>query len=504
MKLPEQFEERMKKLLGDEYPAFAASYDSAPYQGLRVNTCKITVEEFTRISPFSLRAVPWTQEGFYYSAADRPGKHPWHEAGLYYIQEPSAMATGALAGAVPGERVLDLCAAPGGKTTHLAASMKGEGLLVSNEIHPARSKILSSNVERMGISNAVVTNETPERLAEKFPAFFDRIVVDAPCSGEGMFRKEEQALLQWSPENVKICVERQRGILEQAARMLGPGGVLIYSTCTFAPEEDEGSIAAFLCAHPEFSVKKTTVREGLDAGRPEWAEYWSGPAEKTFSAEILDQLKDTFRLWPHRLEGEGHYVALLQKAGGICPDGAADTDSLAESAPERESYSKRARKEEKRRNGQGRKTASAAAEQEALRLYQDFAREHLRHAPDGIPVLFGEQLFLLPCTLKLDGLKVLRAGLHLGMVRKGRFEPAHALALALKAEDAVRTCSYEANSGEIRAYLRGESLEMGNDPQTCSEKGWALVLADGFPLGWGKLSGGLLKNHYPKGLRISG
>ena len=217
------------------------------------------------------------------------------------------MAVAALAGAKPGERILDLCAAPGGKTTQLAAAMRGEGLLVSNEIHPGRAKILSSNVERMGIPNAVVLNETPRRLAERFPAFFDRIVVDAPCSGEGMFRKEEQALLQWSPENVAMCAARQQEILEEAARMLRPGGILVYSTCTFAPEEDEGSAAAFLSRHPEFSVEKVKGYEGFAPGRPEWAASGSGAGRA--------ELADTFRLWPHRLEGEGHYAAVFRKEG---------------------------------------------------------------------------------------------------------------------------------------------------------------------------------------------
>lgn len=392
------------------------------------------------------------------------------------------MAVGVLAGALPGERVLDLCAAPGGKTTQLAAAMKGEGLLISNEIHPARAKILSSNVERMGIPNAVVTNETPERLAERFPAFFDRIVVDAPCSGEGMFRKEEQALLQWSPENVSMCAERQQGILEQAAKMLRPGGVLVYSTCTFAPEEDEGSITEFLCRHPEFSVKTVAACEAFCPGRPEWAAARRGT--EAVPQEIQAQIKNTFRLWPHRLEGEGHYAAVLQKEG--C--GAA---------------------EEKRKSGRARKSVSFAAEKEAVQLYREFARENLVHAPEGTFLLFGEQLFLLPCGMNLEGLKVLRAGLHLGTVKKNRFEPAHALALALQAGDAVRTCSFPGDSEEIRAYLRGESLEMeAADTKAeggrAGEKGWTLVLVDGYPVGWGKLAGGMLKNHYPKGLRVKG
>ena len=505
MKLPEKFEERMKELLGEEFPAFLESYEYGPYQALRINTCKIPLQEFQRLSPFALRPVPWAQNGFYYGGEDRPGKHPWHEAGLYYIQEPSAMAVGVLAGALPGERVLDLCAAPGGKTTQLADAMKGEGLLISNEIHPARAKILSSNVERMGIPNAVVTNETPGRLAERFPAFFDRIVVDAPCSGEGMFRKEEQALLQWSPENVSMCAERQQGILEQAAKMLRPGGVLVYSTCTFAPEEDEGSIAEFLCRHPEFSVKTVAACEAFCPGRPEWAAARRGT--EAVPQEIQAQIKNTFRLWPHRLEGEGHYAAVLQKKGRSAAETAGQFGMQAGLSGLQDGQREAA--EEKRKTGRARKAASFAAEKEAVQLYREFARENLVHAPEGTFLLFGEQLFLLPCGMNLEGLKVLRAGLHLGTVKKNRFEPAHALALALQAGDAVRTCSFPGDSEEIRAYLRGESLEMeAADTKAeggrAGEKGWRLVLVDGYPVGWGKLAGGMLKNHYPKGLRVKG
>ncbi|MCI8599907.1 MAG: RsmB/NOP family class I SAM-dependent RNA methyltransferase, partial [Lachnospiraceae bacterium] len=262
MTLPQEFQKKMQKLLGEEYGQFLESYQREPLQALRVNTLKMPVEEFQSISPFSLRPVPWASEGFYYEKVDRPGKHPYHEAGLYYIQEPSAMAVGALALPKPGERVLDLCAAPGGKTTHLASAMKGQGLLISNEIHSARAKILSTNVERMGIPNAIVTNETPESLAGRFPGFFDRIVVDAPCSGEGMFQKEEQAILQWSPENVSMCAGRQQAILEEAAKMLRPGGSLVYSTCTFAPEENEGTVSTFLKKHSEFSICQVPVFQG--------------------------------------------------------------------------------------------------------------------------------------------------------------------------------------------------------------------------------------------------
>nr|WP_302598392.1 RsmB/NOP family class I SAM-dependent RNA methyltransferase [uncultured Cellulosilyticum sp.] len=450
MQLPQDFKDRMQKMLATEFDAFLQSYEEERAQSLRVNTLKISKDEFIRLSPFQLRGVPWVSEGFYYETEDRPGKHPYHEAGLYYIQEPSAMAVAALAEVKPGERVLDLCAAPGGKTTQLAAALQGEGLLISNEIHPARAKILAQNVERMGISNAIVTNETPQSLAKRFPEFFDRIVVDAPCSGEGMFRKDEEAKNHWSVQNVEMCAKRQGEILQCAAQMLRPGGILVYSTCTFAPEENEGSMNTFLKENPDFRIKKVTAYEGFMPGHPEWA-------------DAVPEVADTFRLWPHRLEGEGHYVAVLQKEGD---------------RPARENVEK-----------------LPAIDRNAWQLYEQFAKENLVNRPQGLPVLFGDQLYLLPYPLSLKGLKVLRTGLHLGTCKKNRFEPSHALALALKSEDVHHSCSLKNDDSRIRAYLKGETITIEG------EKGWQLVCVDGYSLGWGKLSGNVLKNHYPKGLR---
>ena len=261
--LPQEFTERMKEMLGAEYDEFLASYDLPKYQSLRVNMLKGTKEAFLEKETFSLTEIPWAENGYYYEAEDAPGKHPYHEAGVYYIQEPSAMAPVAYLEAKPGERILDLCAAPGGKSTQIASYMKGEGLLICNEIHPARAKILSENIERMGIRNAMVTNETPARLADVFEGYFDRILVDAPCSGEGMFRKNEDACGEWSLENVEICGNRQDEILDCAASMLKPGGRIVFSTCTFAPIENEGSIVRMLNRHPEFHVVEVPMCEGM-------------------------------------------------------------------------------------------------------------------------------------------------------------------------------------------------------------------------------------------------
>lgn len=464
IQLPEAFTEKMKGLLGAEYPAFLESYEKERVQGLRLNPLKLSGEEFLRISPFSLKKIPWAEEGWYYEAGERPGKHPYHEAGLYYIQEPSAMAVVELLDPRPGERILDLCAAPGGKTTHIAGRLKGEGFLLSNEIHPARARILSQNVERMGIANAVVTNQAPEDLSPRFLEFFDRIVVDAPCSGEGMFRKDEAARLEWSPEHVERCAARQREILEHAASMLKAGGRLVYSTCTFSPEENEQVIEGFLEAHPEFSIAETEGLPGLLPGRPEW------------SKNQTSSLSGTFRIWPHRTMGEGHFLAALTKAPG--------------------------------ENYQGKSTNPAylgdrLVKKELESFLKELLKEPQRLLERKEYLLFGDQLYLIPPEMPdIKGLKVLRPGLHIGTIKKNRLEPSHALALYLKKENVLQWVDLAADGEEIIRYLKGETLMEAAVSNSClDKKGWVLVNVDGFSTGFGKLAGGVLKNHYPKGLR---
>ena len=431
--LPEAFTRRMCALLGPDADAFFASCDRPRAVGLRFHPGK--GPDRTDL-PFVRTPVPWARHGYYYDPAARPGLHPYHDAGVYYLQEPSAMAPAGLLDPQPGERVLDLCAAPGGTSTQIAAAMDGRGLLVANEIHPGRARILSGNLERMGVANALVLNETPERLAGRFPGWFDRVLVDAPCSGEGMFRKEDAALTDWSEDTVAMCAARQKQILGEAAKLLRPGGRLVYSTCTFAPEENEGVIEAFLAGHPEFSP------ESVDAP-------WFSPG--------LSGLSGAYRLWPHRLLGEGHFACVLRRTDG--PAAPAPAMQLPDPIPPE---------------------------------FAEFSRM-LPPLPEGGAVRFGQTLYLLPPDAPdLRGLRVLRAGLELGQLKKGRFEPAHALALWLRgAENAV---SYAADSPEIARYLRGETL-------STDKKGWTLVQVDGYGLGWGKGSGGVLKNHYPKGLR---
>lgn len=427
--LPEAFLQRMEAQLGSEYPAFLESLERPRAVALRFNPQKGE----RPVLPFVGAPVPWEPEGFYYDPETRPGLHVYHEAGVYYLQEASAMAPVALLDPKPGERVCDLCAAPGGKTTQIAGRMLGRGFLVCNEINPKRAKILSRNIERMGVANALVTNEHPETLASRFPGFFDRVLVDAPCSGEGMFRKEEAAVTDWSQETVQMCARRQREILDSAARLVRPGGRLVYSTCTFAPEEDEETVAAFLEAHPEFTP------EPVEAP-------WFVPGENA-----------SYRMWPHKLLGEGHFAAVLRKTQGESGE------------------------------------VPACPGEKCPKAWESFAKELDITLPEGKAVFFGQSLYWAPMELpELNRLKVLRPGLELGTERKGRFEPAHALALWLK------TCavaeSFPPESPEMRAYLHGDVVPSG-------KKGWCLVQAGGYAIGWGKGDGSVLKNHYPKGLR---
>nr|WP_133628801.1 RsmF rRNA methyltransferase first C-terminal domain-containing protein [Fonticella tunisiensis] len=452
MKLPHDFTNKMKELLGEEYDEFIKSYDSPRSYGLRINTLKINIDDFLKITPFNLEGIPWAEEGFYYAEDDRPGKHPHHECGLYYIQEPSAMAAGTLLAPQPGERVLDLCAAPGGKSTHIASKLQGQGFLLSNEINQSRARVLSQNIERMGIKNCVVTNESPGRLAQRFKGYFHRILVDAPCSGEGMFRKDETAVKEWSLENVLHCAIRQDEILDSAAEMLMPGGILLYSTCTFSPEENEKTIEKFLKKHSEFSIQEVHPYTGFESGRPEWSDSRN------------PKLRRSIRLWPHKLRGEGHFIAVLRKTDG-------------EDSPKP-------------------KVKRKQVDKQYLKDYYDFANKYLNIVPEGEFIIFGDNLYIVPEEmLSLDGLRVVRPGLHLGTIKKNRFEPSHALALSLKASEAKNNVFLDSSSKETLLYLKGESIKL-----QCSD-GWNLVNVDGYSLGWGKAVSGTLKNHYPKGLR---
>jgi NOL1/NOP2/sun family putative RNA methylase len=539
MSVPPLFLEQMQQLLGDEYTAFQSIYtQSIATSGLRANTLKIDLAELQKRLPYSLSPLPWASEGFQIvpvpiSTALPPGKHPYHAAGLYYLQEPSAMAVAHAVNPQPGERVLDLCAAPGGKTTHLAALMKGRGLLVANETHSRRVWELAENLERCGVTNCVVINETSAHLAAQWSAIFDRVLVDAPCSGEGMFRKSEAARRDWSPALVQSCAIRQSAILNDAARLVRPGGRLVYSTCTFNPLENEQNIVAFLSRHADFSLAEVPATPGLFPGRTSWV--------RDAIAELVTDLCHAVRLWPHlpvgdtdedRLPyGEGHFVAVLQRSPDI-PEGmplsvgasAVHTPDGRSSTPENDATSaSRTSSSHGRDKTSSWDKASSMLLHEARRTLQYFCQATLAEdiffaAPSGDLFLSGSYLYHLPSDLPdLDGLHVIHPGWWLGTFHtasqsgRARFEPSHALALGLHASQVKRRLDLSLEDPRLAVYLRGETLDLapsqsipsvpGEQNARYEADGWTLVTIDGFPLGWGKAVQGRLKNAYPRGLR---
>ncbi|MEG6567657.1 RsmB/NOP family class I SAM-dependent RNA methyltransferase [Thermoanaerobacterium saccharolyticum] len=450
MKIKEDFVNKMRFLLKDDFEKFMREYEKEPYRGLRVNTLKISVDEFLRISPFRLISVPWCDTGFYYDQNDKPGKHYYHDAGLFYIQEPSAMAVVEALNPVPGDIVLDLSAAPGGKSTHIASKLNGEGLLVSNEINSKRVKVLAENIERMGIRNAVILNESPEKLEKTFKDYFDKILVDAPCSGEGMFRKDETARDEWSLENVLSCAYRQKKILDSASCMLKPGGIMVYSTCTFSPEENEGVIDYFLKNHSDFELIEIYKHKGFDNGHPEWANGCS-------------DLRKCVRLWPHLLKGEGHFIAKLRKKGSF---------NECDKVNKKLNIKKTAAKD----------------------LFYDFGRKHLNLYLYELNLQqIGQHVYHVPYEINLSGLRVFKPGFDLGQLKKERFEPSHWLAMSLKKDDVKMF--YDLKGKEIESYIHGETLNVEIDD------GWVLLTIDGYSIGWGKAVKGVIKNFYPKSLR---
>lgn len=507
VQLPPAFLERMEKLLGDEYPAFLDSYDAPHFAGVRANLLKINQAEFEQIVPFPVRPIPWCRTGYYTEEGLKPGKHPYYHAGLYYIQEPSAMAPVEALGVQPGDRVLDLCAAPGGKSTQIAGKLQGTGILVTNDISAERTKALAKNIELYGVRNAVVLNEAPDRIAKAFPHYFNRILIDAPCSGEGMFRKDADMARQWEKHSVMKCEAMQKDILKSAAELLAPGGTIVYSTCTFAPEENEGMIAAFISRHPEFSIIPIPQEWGISGGRPEWLKLaGSSEEDKDYTAEAASETSNCGRLWPHLIEGEGHFVAVLRhngdEAGMEVPDAQAN-------APEKihVSENRRPLKDKlSRRKKNGPPERTEPSEQELLGSWSSFAASNLKLKSEGELIMFGGNVYLSPLAKEqLNGLKTVRPGWYVGTVKNGRFTPGHPLAAALRPEEALRTLSLSSEGGEAVRYLKGETLAISPDRIQCVEgiepKGYVLVCIDGYSAGWGKWLDGMLKNEYPAGWR---
>ncbi|MBO4267459.1 MAG: RsmF rRNA methyltransferase first C-terminal domain-containing protein [Lachnospiraceae bacterium] len=446
--LPIEFKERMRRQLGDGYDAFINSYDEPAAKALRLNRRRIKPVDFARMSSIATcedppAEVPFWAGAYYYEDA-KPGSKVLHDAGAYYIQEPSAMVPVTLLDVnAGGQKVLDLCAAPGGKTTQIADLMEGAGLLVSNEPIIKRAKILSENVERMGIENALVVSADPSVLADRFPAFFDRILVDAPCSGEGMFRKNPEAVSEWSPENVIMCADRQKSILDCAARMLSPGGKIVYSTCTFSPEEDEGVVEAFSASHPEFSICDEPVR-----------------------------------LYPHMHRCEGHFAVSFCKMGDMREGGKTGRQRDGSSVLSRVEF------------------ALLCEFLDGFLTDECTVKRAIKDDPGRI-VRFGDSIYYAPEMMPdTGGLKVHRAGLKLGTFLKNRFEPDHALSHALTKDDVINHIDLDPEDMCAKQFTSGMTLAC--DPGI---KGWCLITVCGLGLGWGKADRGMIKNHYPRGLR---
>jgi 16S rRNA C967 or C1407 C5-methylase (RsmB/RsmF family)/NOL1/NOP2/fmu family ribosome biogenesis protein len=504
-KLAEAFLHKMNGYLQEQFPIFLASYREERALGLRRNPLKLSAAAFTAISPFQLEPVPWAEEGYYLNEGDRPGKHPYYHAGLYYIQEPSAMAPVELLDVRPGDKVLDLCGAPGGKTTQIAGKLQRQGVVVANDSHPDRVKAMVKNVELFGVTNAVVLNELPERLAGPFAEYFDKILVDAPCSGEGMFRKEPEMAKDWSPVEVCKYASMQIRILNSAAQMLKPGGRLVYSTCTFSAEENEATIARFLDEQPQFRVVpiKHVHVHGLAPGRPEWLKQLECDGNDatgetvTFSPEAAESTRGTARLWPHLLRGEGHFAAVLER------ELADNAESLASRAQQQKSPEQAKREKWGNSTNLAKQPASLSSEV----IVERFLEGQLKRTIGGSYVYKGDFVYRVPEHLPdLSGLKVARPGWFLGTVRKDRFEPSQALALGLEAEQSVRTIDFSVQSPDAIRYLKGETLHLPDEAlfrsdESVPAKGYTLVCIDGFPVGWAKWQHGMVKNEYPPGWR---
>lgn len=579
MQLPEKFLKTMKQILGEEYGAFLESFDGKRQFGLRVNTAKMKLEEFERIAPFHLSKIPWIADGYFYEEEDAPAKHPFYAAGLYYLQEPSAMTPASRLSVTPGERVLDLCAAPGGKATALGAKLQGEGLLVANDINNARAKALLRNLELFGISNAFVTNEPPHILAEHYPEYFDKIMVDAPCSGEGMFRKNPAVVEAWQEKGPEYFSRLQRDIILYAADMLRPGGRMLYSTCTFSPLENESVITHLLRERPEMEVIPMEDYEGFAEGLTAFG-----------GEQFHESCRLCRRIFPHRMAGEGHFLALLYKhapdensglsenvsasaslsdlpenvsaPAGLsvqpenvsAPAGLSDLPENVQTAAGISSGKDAEKKSGKRKKEKKKKKQSAGTDgsrnwwdtcpgldREQRQALADFfihvhmplQKERIDIRRDKVYYVPAETLFSdsqlrsaafsageeraartrwsgaggrssggkrkQPGAMPTAKIHFLRNGLYMGDLKKKRFEPSQPFALALS-KDAFDQCLNFAGGDErLQRYLRGESipLEGGN----AASGGWYLVLADGCPLGFGKLAGHILKNKYPAGWR---
>ena len=460
--LPQAFLDRMKDMLQDDYDAFLQAYDQPRTYGLRVNTAKISCEEFEKIVPFEVKKIPWISNGYFYREDVRPSRCPLYQAGLYYLQEPSAMTPASRIPVEPGEYVLDMCGSPGGIATAVGADLNGAGLLVANDISTTRARALLRNLELFGIPNLFVANEKPEKMVKNFPEFFHKIILDAPCSGEGMFRKEEALARDWTPEKSQELSQIQKQLCLNAADMLQPGGQMLYSTCTFAPAEDEEVISWLLEQRPDLSLISMENYEGFSSGNPAWG---NGNPE----------LKKCVRIFPHKMAGEGHFLALLKKEGQSGPTA---TISKGTKLP-------------------------ADVKKYIGEFFNEIDLKSLGGQPfdwNRVEVRADKVYYLPPVSCSFRGLTFLRNGLYLGDLKKNRFEPSQPLALAFRKDEAEAIISLPVDDPRLERYLKGETLTILPE-EAVHTKGWHLLCVEGYPLGFGKLVNGTLKNKYPAGWR---
>ncbi|MBQ4232209.1 MAG: RsmB/NOP family class I SAM-dependent RNA methyltransferase [Lachnospiraceae bacterium] len=474
MKLPETYVNRIKDQLGEEAYRYFACFDEERYQALRVNTLKISVEDFLKISPFELTKVPWTDNGFYFDADKyTPSKHPYYSAGLYYLQEPSAMSPAAMLPIEEGDKVLDMCAAPGGKSTELGAKLNGTGVLYSNDVSQSRARALLKNIELFGIKNSVVISEEPAKILKKLKCYFDKILIDAPCSGEGMFRKENSIIRNWEQTGCEYYSDIQKDIIVTGAKLLKEGGMMLYSTCTFSPLEDEESILHLLKCCPYMEIVELPMYEGFDVGHPEWVDE-----QYKDMGDVLEDLKKTRRLWPHRIKGEGHYLALLRKRTR------AELDELGidyNHEDYEESYGSYPYK-------------GGKISEDCETFFKDYPFEVDTKRVE----IHDGRVYLSPKDMAdVRGLRILRSGVYLGDEKKNRFEPSQPLSMAMGRVNGDRVIVLEPDDIRVDKFLKGETIQI-DEPD---KKGYVLVTVSNYPIGWGKALNGNIKNKIPAGWR---
>lgn len=523
MILPQLFEDKMRGLLKENFIEYKESFEKEHFSGLRINTLKMNQEDVSTIIPIAVEKISYIPNGYYFNSMEQPARHPYYHAGLYYLQEPSAMTPASFLPITPGDKVLDICAAPGGKSTELAAKLQGKGLLVTNDISNSRAKALLKNIELFGVHNAIVMSESPDKMEGYFTEYFDKILVDAPCSGEGMFRKIPSMIKNWEEVGVDYYCKLQKDIIISAAKMLKKGGMLLFSTCTFSPEENEGTIHYLLEQFPEFKVvspynyisDENLDFVGFDNGHPDWIE--GSP-----------QIKNAVRLWPHKINGEGHFICLLQK--GEVPSLRAELKAWGEEevsiliedtllseekhkahknkkvktdkhsgnlskSVSRDGYSKHGKNE---RNSEKSSYASNVEEILELKEVKEFLSNLSLEFERSRLLYLDEKLYYLPEeSPNLKGLRLLRNGLLIGEIKKNRFEASHCLALAIKADEYSKRIDYNLDSIDVIKYLKGETMEVSEE----LESGLYLICVEHYPLGWAKISGGILKNKYNPGWR---